>query len=328
MSKKKVLITAVVTIFLIVAALSIFPGCKNTGTAEVAGESEAEKTPVKVVDGDENIVELAGPALSIVVLAPSALEIIDALGAMELVVEVDSWSVEQHDPLAEGFEGAGDAFGPNIEKIAELNPDILITPTGGPEDDFLKISDLGIEIYRVINVKGIEGVYDEIINISKIVGFGDKGEELVNELKGEVDAIYSQVKDLNDDDKPEVFYEVWNDPLTSTGGDTYISDLIEKAGGINIVAEDNLTGWPEYSVERLIEKNPDIIIAPVSLASDPSVITGDERFASIDAVINGRVYIIPDNSISRPNQNLIKKALPMLAKAIHPEIFGEFEIIE
>ena len=104
--------------------------------------------------------------------------------------------------------------------------------------------------------------------------------------------------------------------------------MIEKAGGINIVAEDNLTGWPEYSVERLIEKNPDIMIAPVSLASDPSVITGDERFASIDAVINGRVYVIPDNSISRPNQNLIKKALPMLAKAIHPEIFGEFEIIE
>ena len=332
MSKKKfgrkILITVVIAIFFIVAALSIFPGCKNTGTVDGAGESEAEKTPVKVVDGDENIIELAGPAESIVVLAPSALEIIDALGAMELVVEVDSWSVSEHDPLAAGFEGAGDAFGPNVEKITELDPDILIAPTGGPEDDFQKINDLGIEIYRVINVQGIEGVYDEILNISKIIGFGEKGKELVNELKEEVDAIYSQVEDLNDDDKPKVFYEVWNDPLTSIGGDTYISDLIEKAGGINIVAEDNLTGWPEYSVERLIEKNPDIIIAPVSLASDPSVITGDERFASIDAVMNGRVYIIPDNSISRPNQNLIKKALPMLAKAIHPEIFGEFEIIE
>lgn len=329
MSRRKILIMVVIAIFFVAVALGVFPGCKNTGeTIGIAGIRETEKTPVKVVDGDENIIELAGPAESIVVLAPSALEIIDALGAMGLVVEVDSWSVSEHDPLAAGFEGAGDAFGPNVEKIAELDPDILIAPTGGPEDDFQKISDLGIEIYRVINVQGIEGVYDEIINISKIVGFGDKGEELVSELKGEVDAIYSQVMDLNDDDRPEVFYEVWNDPLTSTGGDTYISDLIEKAGGINIVAEDNLTGWPEYSVERLIEKNPDIIIAPVSLASDPSVITGDERFASIDAVINGRVYIIPDNSISRPNQNLIKKALPMLAKAIHPEIFGEFEIIE
>jgi len=44
-------------------------------------------------------------------------------------------------------------------------------------------------------------------------------------------------------------------------------------------------------------------------------------------VINKKVYIIPDNPISRPNQNVIK-GLKMLAKAIHPEIFGEFEIIE
>jgi iron complex transport system substrate-binding protein len=80
-------------------------------------------------------------------------------------------------------------------------------------------------------------------------------------------------------------------------------------------------------VETLIEKNPDIIIAPMSLAADPSVITGDERFASIDAVINGRVYVVPDNQVSRPSQNIIK-GLQMLAKAVHPEIFGEFEIIE
>jgi len=106
-----------------------------------------------------------------------------------------------------------------------------------------------------------------------------------------------------------------------------INDLIEKSGGINILAEDNLTGWPEYSVETLIERNPDIIIAPSSLAPDPSVIINDPRFSSINAVIEGRVYIVPDNPVSRPSQNSIK-ALQMFSKAIHPEIFGEFEIIE
>jgi len=132
---------------------------------------------------------------------------------------------------------------------------------------------------------------------------------------------------LSDEQKPGVFYVVWDDPLMSAGADTFINDLIEKSGGVNIVAEDNLTGWPEYSIEKLIEKNPDIIIAPMSLASDPSVIMDDERFSSIDAVTSGKVYVVPDNPISRPNQNLIK-ALQMLSKAIHPEIFGEFEGIE
>lgn len=280
-----------------------------------------------MVDGEENIVKLAAPARKIIVLAQSALEIIDGLGAMELVVEVDNWSVMMAEPLAEGFEGAGDVYGLNIERIAELNPDILITITGGPEDDYQKVRELGIEIYRVIDVKGIEGVYDEIANISKIIGLEDKGKELVSELKNGVDKIYNQVKDLSDEQKPRVFYEVWNDPLMGAGADTFISDLIEKSGGVNILSEDNLTGWPEYSVEKLIEKNPDVIIAPMSLAADSSVITGDERFSSIDAVTSGRVYVVPDNPICRPNQNLIK-ALQMLSRAIHPEIFGKFEVIE
>jgi len=321
MSKKIMLAVVVILILSLIATLGIFSGCKGQATEESLG------SPVEVVDGEENIVKLAAHARKIIVLAQSALEIIDGLGAMELVVEVDNWSVAEGEPLAEGFEGAGDVYGLNIERIAELNPDILITITGGPEDDYQKVRELGIEIYRVIDVKGIEGVYDEIANISKIIGLEDKGKELVSELKKGVDKIYNQVKDLSDEQKPRVFYEVWNDPLMSAGADTFIDDLIEKSGGINIVAEDNLTGWPEYSVETLIEKNPDIIIAPMSLVADPSVIMEDERFSSIDAVTGGKVYVVPDNPISRPNQNLIK-ALQMFAKAIHPEIFGKFEVIE
>ncbi|MBE3115546.1 MAG: ABC transporter substrate-binding protein [Actinobacteria bacterium] len=321
MSKKIMLAVVVILILSLIATLGIFSGCKGQATEESLG------SPVEVVDGEENIVKLAAPARKIIVLAPSALEIIDGLGAMELVVEVYNSSVTPGEPLPEGFEGVGDSYGLNIERIAELNPDILITITGGPEDDYRKVEELGIEIYRVIDVKGIEGVYDEIANISKIIGFEDKGKELVSELKKEVDKIYNQIKDLSDEQRPRVFYEVWNDPLMSAGADTFINDLIEKSGGVNILSEDNLTGWPEYSVEKLIEKNPDVIIAPMSLAADSSVITGDERFSSIDAVTSGRVYVVPDNPISRPNQNLIK-ALQMLSKAIHPEIFGEFEVIE
>lgn len=321
MVKKIMRAVSQVLILLLLVTMAFFTGCK--GQIEVKGLEES----IGVVDGEGNTVELASPTEKIVVLAPSVLEIIDALGAMEQVVEVDSWSVDNNEPLVEGFEGAGDVYGPNVERIAELNPDILITLTGGPEDDYKKVEELGIEIYRVIDIKGIEGVYEEIANISKIVGLENKGEELNNELKKGVDEIYNQVKDLDNEQIPRVFYEVWNDPLMSAGVDTFINDLIEKSGGINIVAEDNLTGWPEYSVETLIDKNPDIIIAPMSLAADPAVIMEDQRLSSIDAVINNKVYVVPDNPICRPNQNLIK-ALQMLSKAIHPEIFGEFEIIE
>jgi len=321
MLKKIKWAAAVILILALLSFLAVLPGCKEQA---VAGISE---NMIILEDGAGNTVELSGPAEKIVVLAPSVLEIIDALGAMELVVEVDNWSVGASDPLAEGFEGAGDAFGPNIEMIIDIDPDILITTTGGPEEDYQKLKDLGIEVYRAISINGIEGVYDEIANIGEVVGLESKAEELISELREGVDEIYNKVKDLSDDQKPRVFYEVWNDPLMSVGADTFINDIIEKSGGVNIVAEDDITGWPEYSVETLIDKNPDVIIAPLSLAADPSIITEESKFSSIKAVTDGRVYVVPDNPVSRPNHNVIK-ALEMFSKAIHPEIFGEFEIME
>ncbi len=321
MLKKVVYAVSIAVVLLLIAVPACLLGCK--GDVDVKSITEE----IEVIDGEGKTIELASPAERIVVISPSALEIIDGLGAMDKVVEVDNYSVTSGDPLAEGFEGAGDAFGLNVEKIAALNPDLLIAVNGGPDDDYQKIEELGIEVYRVISVSGIEGVYEEITNIGRLTGSGAKGEEVVKELKKSVDDIYNKVKDLNDEDKPEVFYEVWNDPLMSAGMDTFVNDLIEKAGGINIVAQDNMTGWPEYSMETLIENNPDVIVAPVSLAADPTVITGDERFSSISAVKNGRVYVIPDNPVSRPNQNLII-ALELLSKAFHPDIFGEFEIME
>ncbi|MCJ7666167.1 MAG: helical backbone metal receptor, partial [Actinobacteria bacterium] len=218
--------------------------------------------------------------------------------------------------------------------IAELDPDILIAITGGPEEDYNKVKELGIPVYRVIDVMGMEGVYQEISNISKITGKEEKGLEMIEDLRSQVEEISSKSEGLTDDQRPEVFYEIWNEPLMSAGADTFINDLIEIAGGKNILSEDGLTGWVEYSIETLIEKDPDVIIAPVSLVIDPlslevdpSIILGDPRFASINAVIDGDVYIVPDNPISRPSQNIIK-GLQMLARAIHPEIFGKFEIIE
>jgi len=321
MLKKFTRTAAVILVLALMAVLFIMPGCKQQSAAG------SQESAIIITDGEGNTMELSGPVETVIVLAPSVLEIIDALGAMERVIEVDNFSVSIKDPLVEGFEGAGDSYGPNIERITELDPDILITTTGGPEDDYQKISELGIKVYRTVSINGIEGVYDEITNIGKLLGLEEKGEELSSRLKQDVDEIYGKVKDLSDDQKPDVFYEMWNEPLMSVGIDTFINDIIKKSGGKNILAQDNLTGWPEYSMETLIEKNPDVIIAPFSVAADPSVITGDSRFASIDAVISGRVYVVPDNPVSRPNQNVIK-ALQMFSKAIHPEIFGEFEIIE
>lgn len=352
MPKKVVFTVSLMAVVIMLAAMAVFSGCKEPEQVSVetpkesveevpedsGGEAAEEKEavseepeetdgPIVVIDGEGTEIVLEKPADKVIVMAPSVLELAEGLGALDKVVEIDSFTVMMGEPLAEGFEGVGDYQSLNVERIAELDPDIVIAITGGPEEDYNKVKELGIPVYRVIDVRGMDGVYEGISNISSIMGVEDSGTALIEDLKTRVEDISSQVEGLSEEDRPTVFYEIWNDPLMSAGVDTFINALIDIAGGVNILAEDELTGWVEYSIETLVEKNPDIIIAPVSLAAEPSVILEDQRFATIDAVINGKVYVIPDNPISRPNQNIIK-GLQMLAKAIHPEVFGEFEVIE
>ena len=172
----KVGIVALV-ILVILAVMVIMPGCKTEGAvptkkaleentesreAETIEEDEAEEKmteeiekPVEeppkitVTDGEGNVVELDIPAEKVIVLAPSVLEIIDGLGAMDKVSEIDNFTVMMQEPLAEGFKGVGDYQGLNIEIITELDPDIIIAITGGPDDDYQKVGELGIQIYRV-----------------------------------------------------------------------------------------------------------------------------------------------------------------------------------
>jgi iron complex transport system substrate-binding protein len=306
----------------------------SSETKQTASSEDTDKTqnqgPIEVTDGMGNKVTLEKPARKIIVFSPSVLEIFSGLNAMDKVAEVDSWSVKNNEPLAKGFKGAGDVNGINFEVVTKINPDLVIVVgssyASNSSNDFGKLAQLGFTVY-MSNSISLEGTYSEIENIGKIIGKDEEGKTLSNNLKTQVEDIYSKVKDLSEDKKPKVFYMVWNDPMMSAGSNTFINELIEKAGGINIVAKDGLIDWPQYSLEKLIKNNPDIIIAPISLAANPDVIIKDSKFSTIKAVTDKKVYSIPDNPISRPNQNVIK-GLTMLSTAIHPEIFGEFKVIE
>ena len=305
------------------AAASEDPGISSNPSEIGSGETSTE---VKVTDGMGNAITLDGPAKKVIVFVPSALEIINGLDAMDRVIGVDSWSAENKEPLAEGLEGFGDFNSLNMEKIAAAAPDIIIGLVGWAETDIQKLNDLGIKVY-IVDANTVSEVYTEITNMGKILGLNDAASKMSSELKKQVDEITSKVPNIEQSQKPKVFYEVWNEPLMSAGKNTFISELIEMSGGINIVAADGLEGWPEYSLEKLIQNNPDIMIAPISLAPDAAAILSEVRFSKIAAITNKRVYIIPDNPVSRPSQNIIK-GLTMIAQAIHPEIFGEFKVIQ
>ena len=113
----------------------------------------------------------------------------------------------------------------------------------------------------------------------------------------------------------------------SAGPGTFIDELITFAGGENIFS-DSTTSWPTASSEVIIEKNPDVMFFPdmymgrANFYETIEVVTERPGWDTISAVQNNTIYEINADIISRSGPRLVD-ALELLAKMVHPEIFGQ-----
>jgi iron complex transport system substrate-binding protein len=107
------------------------------------------------------------------------------------------------------------------------------------------------------------------------------------------------------------------------GSGTFQDELIRKAGGTNIARD--LNGWAIISLEVVVQANPEVMIASVSYTTGEDLsfqfIKEEPRLDNTDARQNDRVYGIDGDVISRPGPRIVE-ALELLARMLHPEIFG------
>ncbi len=294
------------------------PTPEVTTTEEPTTETEEAfkiEYPVTVTDDVDKEITLTEEPDKIISLAPGNTEILFALDLDEELVGVDNFS--NYPEEVESIEKIGDAFNLNMEKIVELEPDLILTLKGN-EEAVKEFEDFGIAVYT-LDANNIENVLEDIEEIGQLTDRVKRAEELTSEMQEKIDEIKTLVADVSEEDKPKVFYMVWNEPIMSAGKGTFINDMIEQVNGINIVAADGLEGWLEYSLEKLIEHNPDVIIAPKSLAPTSEIITADERFSSIKAVLENRVVIVDDDLVSRIGPRIVE-GFKQIAQALYPDI--------
>ncbi|MCM1989914.1 ABC transporter substrate-binding protein [Oceanirhabdus seepicola] len=272
-------------------------------------EQAEQKYPIRIVDSLDRKVTIVDEPEKVISLAPNISEIIYALGKENLLVGRTALCDFPESIL--GIESIGDFYNPNIDKIVELTPDIIIMSSLASEKTLSKLDELKLP-YMVINEdESIEGTYTCIEKIGYVLNSEKESEDLINEMKTKIGDISSKVSKSN---KPRVHFIV--DFGYSAGKDTYISQMINAAGAIN--AADNITGW-NYSLEKLIESDPDIIIAPKKLIAQVLERNG---YKDLRAVKNKKLYVIDDAVISRQGPR-ITDGIEILARIIHPDEFKE-----
>jgi len=273
------------------------------------------QTPTQYVFDDlGRLVAINGTPQRIISLAPSNTEILFALGLGDKVVGVTNLC--NYPPEALDKEKVGEYPIPDIEKIVALNSDLILVAHGTPMDVINSMAGLGLTVFG-IKTTDLDDLLNDIRRIAEITDKEVEAQALTCEMESRIQAVTNQTDEL--EQRPRVFYVVWHDPLWTAGSGTFIHELIEKGGGVNIFQ--NVSGYPTISVEEVIARDPEIIIT--SEDSYDWAMNATE-LASTNASQTGRIYTLDDDLVQRPGPRLVE-GLEWFAHFIHPEIFGEPE---
>lgn len=296
-------------------AVGLLSGCSSPSTVETPEEQSevVENAVLSIEDDFGNVISMDNIPERVISLAPSNTEILFAIGAGDKVVGVTTYDDYPEEVL--DIEKIGDFNGINLERIIELEPDLVINYGDGVTEENERLLEAGIQIAG-FEPESLQEVYHTIARIGTITGHEQEAEVLVEDMMSKEAELAEKIEGL---DKKTVFYEIWHEPLMAAGPGSFVDELINLAGGENVAADAD-GEYPQFDLEQLIERNPQVYITANDLP-EKTVESIKERpgYSEIEAIKNNRIYLVDGNIISRPGPRIIE-ALELIVEAIHPEL--------
>ena len=284
-----------------------------------APQATPTATALTFTDGLGREISLNGPAQKIVSLAPSNTEILFAIGAGSQVLGRDNLS--DYPAEAANVTDIGSPFEAlNTELIVSLKPDLVLAAEINTAEQVKQLEDLGLTVYYLKNPLTLEEMYDNLEIVAQLTGHEMEAATLIESLKARVAAVDEKIAPISS--RPNVFYEMdGTDPAKpwTAGKGTFITQLIDRAGGYNIAAD--IEGYPQLSLEQVVAADPAfIILGDARYGVTPESIAQRPGWENLSAVKNGNVVPFNDDLVSRPGPRLVD-ALEELAKLLRPELF-------
>lgn len=225
-----------------------------------------------------------------------------------------------HPPEAMKKEKIGSVVSPNIEKITELSPDlILATKEINKPKTIDKLRSLGFTVFVFDSRKSFSDVCDGFLLLGRLLDKEKPAMEIVENARKSVETIKSRVHDRL---QPKVFWQVGGKPLVTVAKGTFADEMIGMAGGINI-AHESKTGYPRYSLETVVKQNPDaIVIVTMGKITEQEKSTW-QAFENLKAVKENRIYVTDAHSVCAPSPVTFAEGLRAIAAFLHPNEFKE-----
>lgn len=196
------------------------------------------------------------PRRRLIALVPSATETLFALGLGERVLAVTEWCTTPAEEVARKPK-VGGTKNPKCSAIAALEPDLVVmNAEENRRKDVERLEAAGVPVF-VAYARTVREAAEEIRLLGRLTGKAAEADAIA----GRIEAALAEAARLRPAVPPRVAYLVWKKPYMVANGDTFISDMIRSAGGVNVFA-DAPERYREVSAPELAAARPDVAILP------------------------------------------------------------------
>ena len=240
----------------------------------------------------------------IVSLNPTTTELLYAIGAGSRVVGRTSYDVFPAD--VRQVRDLGQGLRPNVEAVLAVHPDLVLLYASADNRDAarrLRASGVSTAAYKIDRIADMARV---TLVLGRLTGDTASARRTVDTVQATLARVRRATSSLP---HPAVFWPLWETPLLTVGGGSFLNELIEIAGGRNVFAELPQPS-PAVTFEELLRRDPDLILVGpktrVRLIQDP-------RWQTLRALRENHVMVIDTTIINGPSARVGTSAVALAA---------------
>jgi iron complex transport system substrate-binding protein len=256
--------------------------------------------------------------LRVVSLAPSLTEVVFALDRGDWLVGVTDLC--DYPAAAREKPRLGGIGAPDLERVIAARPDlVLLTAEANAREMVVRLGRLGIASFAV-TPSSYRGVLRALDGLAAILGAETAGAALVRAVEERIETVRGR---LRGSPRVRALFLIWTDPMIAAGGATFLQDLIELAGGLNVAR--GAAAYPRLGWEEVLAAAPEAILVASHRAGagpvvESTLVEAWQPWRAVPAVRAGRVVGVHGDLVLRPGPR-VAEAVAHLARALHPSAF-------
>ena len=248
---------------------------------------------------------LERPASRIVSLAPHITELLFAVGAGEAVTGVSEYS--DYPVAAQSVPRVAGGSGVDLEAILAQQPELVIAwGSGTAPVQLQRLRQLGFPVF-VSEPRVMADIASSLERLGRLSGYEAGAAQAIrsfNERHRVLRERYAASSPVR------VFYQIWQQPLMTVNGQHLVSDVIRLCGGSNVFS-DLPELAPSVSLESVLQRNPQVIIAGSDMANTSALTAQWQHWTGLSAVQGSHLYTIRRELLVRHTPRILDGAEQM-----------------